>query len=97
MPSGSSRLAVLVYDRTQRVAPTAAFFIAAKFLPALIAPALTARLDQMALRRSLPALYVLEAAAFAALALIAEGDVRPCRSCWPSACSTARSRSPAAA
>ena len=71
---GIVALAVLVYDRTQAVAPTAAFFIAAKFLPALIAPALTARLDQTALRRSLPGLYVVEAAAFAALALIADGE-----------------------
>jgi MFS family permease len=71
---GIVALAVLVYDRTEAVAPTAAFFIAAKFLPALIAPALTARLDQIALRRSLPALYVVEAATFAALALIASGD-----------------------
>jgi predicted MFS family arabinose efflux permease len=70
---GIVALAVLVYDRTQAVAPTAAFFIAAKFLPALVAPALTARLDQVSLRRSLPGLYVVEALAFAALALIAEG------------------------
>src|ERR687897_72898 len=65
---GIVALAVLVYDRTEAVAPTAAFFLTAKFLPAL-----TARLDQIALRRSLPALYVVEAIAFAALALIAEG------------------------
>lgn len=71
---GIVALAVLVYDRTQAVAPTAAFFIAAKFLPALVAPALTARLDQISLRRSLPGLYVVEAAAFAALALIADGE-----------------------
>jgi MFS family permease len=71
---GLVALAVLVYDRTEAVAPTAAFFIAAKFLPALIAPALTARLDQVALRRSLPALYSVEALAFTTLALIASGD-----------------------
>jgi MFS family permease len=71
---GIVALAVLVYDRTQAVAPTAAFFIAAKFLPALVAPALTARLDQASLRRSLPTLYVIEAATFATLALIADGD-----------------------
>jgi MFS family permease len=71
---GIVALAVLVYDRTEAVAPTAAFFFAAKFLPALLAPALTARLDQVAVRRSLPALYVLEALVFAALALIAHGD-----------------------
>ena len=71
---GIVALAVLVYDRTQAVAPTAAFFIAAKFLPALVAPALTARLDQIALRRSLPGIYVVEAAAFAALAAVADGE-----------------------
>jgi Transmembrane secretion effector len=71
---GIVALAILVYDRTEAVAPTAAFFIAGKFLPALVAPVLTARLDQFSLRRSLPSLYVLEAAAFAALALVASGD-----------------------
>jgi MFS family permease len=71
---GVVALAVLVYDRTEAVAPTAAFFVAAKFLPALIAPALTARFDQVALRRSLPGLYVVEALVFATLALIAHGD-----------------------
>ena len=70
---GIVALAVLVYNSTEAVAPTAAFFIAAKFLPAIVAPALTARLDQIALRRSLPALYVLEAIVFTALALIADG------------------------
>jgi hypothetical protein len=70
---GLVALALLVYDRTEAVAPTAAFFIAAKFLPALLAPALTARIDQVALRRSLPGLYVAEAAAFAGLAVIADG------------------------
>ena len=53
---------------------------------------LTARLDQLALRRSLPALYLLEATVFAVLALIAEGT-SCCRWCsrwrwstgrWPS-------------
>jgi MFS family permease len=71
---GLVALAVLVYDSTEAVAPTAAFFIAAKFLPALLAPVLTARLDQVALRRSLPALYLVEALAFAILALVASGD-----------------------
>jgi Transmembrane secretion effector len=71
---GIVALAILVYDQTEAVAPTAAFFIAAKFLPALLAPALTARFDQIALRRSLPSLYVCEALAFAALALLAHGD-----------------------
>ena len=55
-----------------KATPTAAFFVAAKFRPALIAPPLTARFDQAALRRSLPLLYLAEALAFAALALLAE-------------------------
>jgi MFS family permease len=70
---GIVALAILVFDRTGDVAATAAFFIVGKFLPALLAPALTARIDQHALRRSLPALYVGEALAFAALAYLAHG------------------------
>src|ERR687886_1975966 len=70
---GVVALSILVWDRTHAVAPTAAFFIVAKFLPALLAPALTARLDQVALRRSLPGIYVTEALVFGALALIADG------------------------
>jgi Transmembrane secretion effector len=70
---GIVALSILVYDRTHAVAPTAAFFMVAKFLPALLAPALTARLDQVALRRALPAIYLTEALVFGALALIADG------------------------
>ena len=70
---GVVALAILVYDRTHAVPATAAFFLVAKFLPALIAPAVTARLDQVTLRRSLPGIYVAEALVFAALALIADG------------------------
>jgi MFS family permease len=70
---GVVALSILVFDRTSSIPATAAFFLVAKFLPALIAPALTARLDRSALRRSLPSIYLLEAAVFAALALIAHG------------------------
>jgi hypothetical protein len=70
---GVVALSILVFDRTQAVGPTAAFFIVAKFLPALLAPALTARLDQVPLRRALPGIYVAEALAFGALAAIADG------------------------
>ena len=52
---GVVALAVLVFDRTNSVAPTAGFFLVAKFLPALFATGLTARLDQLSLRRTLPA------------------------------------------
>ena len=70
---GIVALAILVFDRTENVAATSAFFIVGKFLPALLAPAFTARLDQLALRRALPAIYVCEALAFAALAYLADG------------------------
>ena len=68
---GLVALTVLVYDRTGEALPTAALFLASKFLPAFLAPALTARVDQLALRRLLPLLYVLEAAAFVGLAALA--------------------------
>jgi MFS family permease len=71
---GIIALAVLVYDRTGDVAPTAALFLAGKFLPAFLAPFLTAKLDQIAVRRTLPWLYVLEALVFVGLAAIAEGE-----------------------
>ena len=64
---------MFVFDRTEAVAPTAAFFFAAKFLPALLAPALTARFDQLALRQGCrPSRR--RGARFAALALVAHGD-----------------------
>src|SRR3954451_16607130 len=69
---GVVALAVLVFDRTQAVAPTAGFFLTAKFLPALLATGLTARLDRLPLRRTLPGLYVLEALVFGVLAFLAQ-------------------------
>ena len=86
-----------MFDRTNAVAPTAGFFLVAKFLPALFATGLTAHLDRFSLRRTLPALYVIEALVFAVLAFLADGDrfflplVLAAR-----ARSTARWRSPAA-
>lgn len=71
---GVVALAVLVFDRTGDVAPTAGFFLVAKFLPALFATGLTAHLDRMSLRRVLPAIYVVEAIVFAALGFLAIGD-----------------------
>src|SRR4051812_6900920 len=70
---GIVALAILVFDRTGDIAATSAFFLVGKFLPALLAPAVTARLDQMALRRALPGIYVCEALAFVALAYLAHG------------------------
>jgi predicted MFS family arabinose efflux permease len=69
---GAVALAVLVYDRTGDPLALTALFVASKLVPAFAAPALTARLDQLAVRRSLPAVYMAEAAAFATLALFAD-------------------------
>jgi MFS family permease len=65
-------LAVLVYDETGDALATTALFIATQFLPAFFAPALTAKVDQMALRRVLPSIYLLEGLIFLALAVLAE-------------------------
>jgi predicted MFS family arabinose efflux permease len=71
---GVVALAILVYDQTESVAPTAGFFLIAKFLPALFATGLTAHLDRFGLRKTLPALYGVEALVFAVLAFLADGD-----------------------
>jgi hypothetical protein len=64
-------LAVLVFDQTGSALATAGLFVASKFVPAFIAPVLTARVDRVATRVALPAIYSVEAAAFAGLALVA--------------------------
>jgi predicted MFS family arabinose efflux permease len=71
---GIVALALLVFDRTDAVAPTAGFFLTAKFLPALLATGLTAHVDRWPLRRALPGLYAVEALVFAALGFLAGGD-----------------------
>ena len=71
---GVIALSILVYDQTEAVAPTAGFFLFARFLPALLATGLIAQLDRYGLRRTLPSLYAGEALIFVALAFLAEGD-----------------------
>lgn len=71
---GVVALAILVLDGTGSALATAALFVAARFVPAFAAPWLTARLDRRPVNRSLPALYAVEALAFAALAILAAGD-----------------------
>jgi predicted MFS family arabinose efflux permease len=68
---------VLVYRETKDPLATSALFITAEFLPAFAAPALTARLDQLPLRRVLGALYVGEAVCFGLLALLASSFSLP--------------------
>jgi MFS family permease len=68
---GVVALAILVLDGTGSALATAALFVCSRFIPAFIAPWLTARLDRRPVSRSLPLLYAIEAAAFAALAISA--------------------------
>jgi predicted MFS family arabinose efflux permease len=68
---GSLALAVLVYDRTGNAIAAAGYFLCAMFGPALLSPAIVARLDQRSSRPVLVGLYGLEAALFAVLAWVA--------------------------
>ena len=67
---GVVALAVLVYDRTQDPLATTLLFLFARFVPAFVSPALIAHLDRRALPRVLGGLYLVEAAAFVALAAV---------------------------
>jgi MFS family permease len=71
---GIVALSVLIYDRTESALATAALFIGTRFLPALIAPVLVARIERPPPRFALPVIYCGEAAAFGALALLAGKD-----------------------
>jgi MFS family permease len=68
---GVIALAILVLDRTDSALAVTALFVAGKFIPAFVAPAMTAGLDHRPVSRVLPVLYVVEAGAFAGLATIA--------------------------
>jgi hypothetical protein len=68
---GEIALAILVYDRTRSPLATATLFLALRVLPALLAPLLTVRLEAVAPRVALPCLYLLEAAFFAGMAVLA--------------------------
>jgi predicted MFS family arabinose efflux permease len=65
---GTLALSVLVYRRTGSVFGSAGFFLCAQAAPALLSPSLVARLDRLSPRRTLPALYALEAVLYAVLA-----------------------------
>ena len=68
---GLVALAVLVLDQTDSALGTTALFVAARFVPAFLAPLLTARVDRASTRTVLGALYALEALAFTGLAVLA--------------------------
>jgi predicted MFS family arabinose efflux permease len=65
---GTLALAVLVYRRTGSVIGSTVFFLCSQFFPALLSPAVVARLDQREPRRILPVLYALEGVLFLCLA-----------------------------
>ena len=68
---GIVALSVLVFDRTGSALATAALFLGTRFLPALVAPILVAKVERPPPRFALPVIYCGEAAAFGALALLA--------------------------
>ena len=63
-------LSILVYDATRDPLATTALFVAAKFLPALAVPPLTARLDGVSVGRVLGGIYAFEAVALTGLAVL---------------------------
>jgi MFS family permease len=67
---GTVALAILVFGRTGSALAATALFLASTFVPAVLAPALTARLDRLPVRRALPALYLVEAALYAVLVAV---------------------------
>ena len=64
-------LAILVYDRTGSPLASATLFLALRFLPALLAPLLTAYAEPLNPRFVLTVIYVLEAFLFAVIAAVA--------------------------
>jgi MFS family permease len=69
---GIVALSVLVYDKTGSAYATAALFLGTGFLPAMLAPIVVVRAEQPTPRIALPVIYCGEAAAFTALALLAD-------------------------
>ena len=61
-------MAIVVWDKTHSVWATTGLFAALEFVPALAAPAITARLDRLPVARVLGVLYAIEAAIFVTLA-----------------------------
>lgn len=71
---GEVALAIVVYEQTGSPVATAGLFVAMQFVPALATPPLVARIDHLHTRRALALLYVSEALAFVALAVLATGS-----------------------
>ena len=69
---GTLALSLLVYRRTGSAIGSAGFFLCSQFLPALLSPALVARLDRASVRIVLPTLYAVEALLFGVLAYLSQ-------------------------
>jgi len=69
---GIVALSVLVYDQTSSALATAALFLGTRFLPALLTPLLVTWAERPAPDLALPVIYCAEAAAFGALAVLAD-------------------------
>lgn len=69
---GIVALSLLVFEETGSAMATTLLFIGTGFVPALLTPIVVARLERPPPRLVLPALYAAEAAAFGALALLAD-------------------------
>lgn len=65
----SIALAVLVYAQTDSAMATTALFVANRFLPAFVVPALSAKLDALPATRILVGIYIVEAIVLTGLAL----------------------------
>ncbi len=68
---GDVALAILVFDRTGSALATAALFLTLRFLPALLGPPLTSKVEVIPARRILPAIHLAEGLIFAAIAWLA--------------------------
>ena len=68
---GEVALAIVVFEQTGSPVAVAALFVAMQFVPALATSPLIARIDHLHSRRALGMLYIAEALAFSALALLA--------------------------
>lgn len=67
---GAVALAVAVFDHTRSAVATAALFVSVRFLPAMLVTAVVARLEALARRGVLTALYCFQAVTTAGLALL---------------------------
>jgi MFS family permease len=74
---GSIALSLAVFDHTHSALAVAAVLVASQVFPALIVPAVVARVEASRRRRELSALYAFEALATAALAVLAKDPWLP--------------------